>query len=63
MEPLYELNELDHMIEESLNKAPVETRDEETLDEYEQNQINDGLFNIKTLSDMTPETQIRPDLP
>ena len=53
MEPLYELNELDH----TLNKAPVETRDEETLDEYEQNQINDGLFNIKTLSDMTPETQ------
>ena len=29
----------------------------ETLDEYEQNQINDGLFNIKTLSDMTPETE------
>ena len=29
----------------------------ETLDEYEQKQINDGLFNIKTLSDMTPETE------
>ena len=56
MEPLYELNELDQMIDESLTKAPAQTRDEETLDEYEQNQINDGLFNIKTLSDMTPET-------
>ena len=31
--------------------------DDETLDEHEQRQINDGLFNIKTLSEMTPETE------
>ena len=31
--------------------------DDETLDEHEQRQINDGLFNIRTLSEMTPETE------
>ena len=30
---------------------------DETLDEHEQRQINDGLFNIRTLSEMTPETE------
>ena len=32
---------------------------DETLDEHEQRQINDGLFSIKALSEMKPETQMQ----
>lgn len=56
MNEIHELKELEHKIEEAMNRPP-DTRDEETLAEYEDNVIQDGLFGIRELSEMKPETE------
>ena len=52
MNEIHELKELDHKIDD-------QTRDEETLADYEENVIRDGLFGIKELSEMKPETETK----
>jgi hypothetical protein len=53
MTEIHELRDLEHV----LSGEPPPEREAETLSDYDQRQINDGLFNIKSLSDMTPETE------
>ena len=53
MTEIHELRDLEHL----LGGEPPPEREADTLSDYHQDQINDGLFSTKALSEMNEKTQ------